>query len=120
MGMEVDSYIHFLDYSHAKRFIDSSITAEKWEELREKRTPKEVMIDYMEFAWEKAKNFRGLSAMRTLLHYTAWLWLDGDETLWKTLSEYEFYGKDRLIEICNYLGLDHTEWDDGIRKNSED
>jgi len=25
----------------------------------------------------------------------------------------------KLIDICEFLGLDHTQWDDGVRKNSE-
>lgn len=77
------------------------------------------MIEYMPFAWEKANNCRGLSAGRSLAHYTAWLWLDGDNEIWPTLEDYEYYGKDKLVEICNYLGIDSKQWDDGIRKNSE-
>jgi len=67
---------------------------------------RDQMVDYMEFAWEKANDERGMSAYRSMAHYTSWLWLDGDEYLWKTLEGYTDYGRPQLIEICKYLGID--------------
>ena len=75
------------------------------------------MKEYMEFAWEKANEFRGLSAMRSMHHYTAWTWLLGDD--FGNLLQYDYYGKDNLIRICEHYGWDHTKWDDGVRSNTE-
>ena len=107
--------IDYLDYDHAKKYLKDDVGEDDYKQ--EQRTPKEVMIDYMPFAWRKANDQRGISAWRSLAHYKAWLWLDGDEDLWPTLDDYNFYGKPQLIEICKYLGIDHEEWDDGIRTN---
>lgn len=116
-GFEVSEYVDFLDYQHAKPYLKPEVTENEWKQTD--KTPKEVMIDYMPFAWEKANNCRGLSAGRSLKHYVAWLWLDGDNELWPTIEDYEYYGKNQLVEICNYLELNSSQWDDGIRVNSE-
>jgi hypothetical protein len=83
------------------------------------------MLKYMPFAWEKACNCRGISAGRSMLHYAAWLWLLGDEDYnffggVEELGNYEYYGKDKLVDICNRFGWDPAQWDDGIRINSEE
>jgi hypothetical protein len=75
-------------------------------------------IGYMDFAWEKANNCRGLSAMRTMTHYKAWLWLLGQDGF-DDLENYSHYGKDNLVRICKFFDLDPKKWDDGRRVNSE-
>jgi hypothetical protein len=72
----------------------------------------------MDFAWEKANNCRGLSAMRTMTHYKAWLWLLGQDGF-DDLENYSHYGKDNLVRICKFFDLDPKKWDDGRRVNSE-
>ena len=85
----------------------------------DEETIKSEMRDYMPFAWGKANGFRGISAGRSIQHYQAWLWLLGEYEFSKSLSNYQYYGKDELVEICDYLGLDASKWDDGVRRNSE-
>ena len=82
------------------------------------------MEDYMPFAWDKANGCRGLSALRSLIHFAAWLWLLSNEDYnhfggFKGLSDYQFYGKEKLIDICERFNWDHFQWDDGVRSNSE-
>lgn len=114
-GFQRTDLVCYLDFENAKPFMKDGVTADEWH--KEIKSPKEVMIDYLPFAWEKANDKRSLSASRSMCHYTSWLWLDGDEELHKTLSDYEFYGKPQLIEILKYLGVDHRQYDDGIREN---
>lgn len=76
-------------------------------------------IGYLDFAWEKANGFRGLSANRSILHYQAWIWLLGEDWFDEIAEDYEFYGKDQLRRICQFLEVDPDRWDDGIRVNSE-
>ena len=116
--------IQFLEYEHAKDWLENDVTEETWDQIRktpDDKTIKEVMADYMPFAFLKANNCRGLSAMRTLYHFTAWIWLLGDETVeyFGDLLKYEYYGKPHLIKICKYLNLDHTKWDNGVLTNVE-
>lgn len=117
LGFEITEYISFLDYEHAKPYLKDDVTSDDWD--GPETDPRHIMIDYMEFAWEKANNFRGISASRSLAHYVAWLWLDGDEEIWPMLDDYEYYGKDHLRRICEYLGLDPDEYDDDVRLNKE-
>ena len=85
----------------------------------DEETIKAEMRDYMEFAWEKANGFRSLSAGRSIYYYKAWLWLLGEDEFADDLEGYQYYGKDELVRICDYLGLDSNQWDDGVRRNYE-
>ena len=115
-GFEVSDLVVRLEYEKAKQFITPDVTQKDWEVVsREPADVISMMRDYMPFAWEKANDGRGLSAGRSLSHYSAWIWLAGDDL--GDLLEYEFYGKDKLVLICNHYGWDSSEWDDGVRTN---
>lgn len=117
-GVKKGDLIFYLDWEHAKPFLKCSEEEWKTREGQDK-SPVQEMKSYMPFAWDKANNFRGLSAGRSLDHYAVWLWLIGEEEIPKRFANYQFYGKDQLKDICDFLGLDHTIWDDGVRKNEE-
>lgn len=76
-GHQRSDLIDYLDFENAKPFLKDDVTAEQWE--KESKSPKQVMIDYLSFAWEKANEKRSVSAARSMAHYTAWLWLDGEK-----------------------------------------
>lgn len=70
------------------------------------------MADYMEFAWDKAINERGLSASRSIEHYIAWLWLIGDTDAVEFAqdeSNYPMYGKPILRYIAERYGFENYE-----------
>lgn len=116
-GFEVTDLVFCLEYEKAKQFLSDCILQKDWEVVS--REPADVvsrMHDYMPFAWDKANNCRGISAGRSLAHYSVWVWLAGDDL--GDLLDYEFYGKDKLVLICNHYGWDSSEWDDGIRTNN--
>ncbi len=121
LGSEIHEYIYYLDYEHAKSFLKDGIKGEDWEQDRkEKKTPAEMIKDYMSFAWDKANNCRGISAARSIMHMIAWLWMDGQDVFlkkWNELKDYEYYGKPQLIAICELYGIDWKQWDDGVRTN---
>ena len=117
-GWEIGEYIDCLDYEHGKPFLKKEVEKKDWKPRR--INPIKEIKDYMPFAWEKANGCRGISAGRSLMHLTAWLWLDGqDEFLkkWNNLREYEYYGKPQLIAICELYGIDWKQFDDGVRTN---
>lgn len=72
--------------------------------------------DYMDFAWDKANSGRGISASRSMSHYKAWLWMLGEDQF-EDIDDYQYYGKDNLRRICEFLDLDPNQWDDGERTN---
>ncbi len=119
-GMTIGDFLDWLDFEHAKPFIKVEVTPEEWAKISAEVKPIRVqMAEYMPFAWEKANNCRGLSAGRSIQHYQNWLWLLGEDALVNEIEHYEYYGKDQLTRVCEFLGLDARQWDDGVRTNTD-
>lgn len=119
-GFEWPEYINHLIFDNAKPFYNERNLedAEKSHKIETLEETKEKAVDYMSFAWEKANNCRGISASRSLSHYAAWMWLLGYDDLDEKLEDYQYYGKDELVFICDELGIDHSVYDDGVRVNT--
>lgn len=127
LGFEISEYVDYMSFEDARPFFKDEVPDEK---VRECLLPLErdsiikVMHDYMEFAWGKANDCRGISANRSILHCIAWIWLAGDTEFAAEVDrmmneEYQHYGKEILVAICEKYGWDYSEWDDGVRTNSE-
>lgn len=120
-GFEIDDYLRALP-KEALESLRGDIIKEDADlsdhvpDLTSDEAIQKQCLDYMEFAWDKANGGRGLSAGRTMCHYKAWLWMLGLDNF-EHITDYEFYGKDHLRKICDFLALDADEWDDGIREN---
>lgn len=124
-GFECGEYLAYLDFDHAKRFLKPDATREEWGKDLPTLSREGILAQmekYMEFAWDKANNGRGISANRSIKHYIAWTWLAGDSEVSAEIErrfadEYQFYGKDILVRICEIYGWDPKKWDNGIREN---
>ena len=120
-GSKRSDLIGYLPFEQATPYLKEGVDSDQW-------TPRGLsrdeivaeMLDYMEFAWGKANNCRGLSANRSVNHYEIWLWLLEDELGEKLESLYQYYGKPCLRAICEKYGWDWGKWDDGEWRNSED
>ena len=131
-GVTLDDPLYFMTWEEAlstgllrEEYVQKVKKGEeKWECFP--YTPKNVierMKEYMEFAWDKANNCRGLSAWRSLQHYRNWFYMFGDEDmdmLVEEMKNYEYYGKPWLAIICEILNIDWEKLDDGYWDNSED
>lgn len=122
-GVQRSDWIDFLDFDHVKEFLKEGVTKEDWDSDRKENTVKGIrsaILDYLPFAWEKANNCRGLSASRSIAHMSAFLWLLGEDELSKKFdeTEYEHYGKEKLIVISEAIGFNWKEIDDGVRTNN--
>ena len=120
-GATREDLVEFLAYDNAKKFLNDKATPQKWAKLQKPAT-RQVIIDsianYMPFAWDKANACRGLSANRSIDHMRAYLWMLDDGSLEKMEDiTYEHYGKELLIFVCDHVGLDWKQWDDGVRTN---
>lgn len=123
-GTKSSDALEFLDFEHAKEFLKPEATAQEWESVVKPITRDAIVkkiSDYMAFAFEKANNCRGLSANRSISHMEGWLWILGDEDLRREFDsiEYEHYGKEKLIFLCEHFGIDFKSLDNGIRTNGE-
>lgn len=118
-GFRRGDLVAYLPYEAAKEFLVSGMagTKEEWETMLAGRPkPLDAALGYLPFAWDKANNCRGLSAMRSLEHLREWLWLSGHEIADKVnkwADEYTHYGKPVLREICEAFGVDWRALDDG-------
>lgn len=119
MGTQRTDLVGALTFESAKPFLKDGVSEDDWTANTDDDIRKEA-IDYMNFAWDKAINCRGLSAGRSMEHYMSWLWLLNDNDLWCDLDNYNHYGKPQLVKICEHFGLDASKWDDNIRVNNEE
>ncbi|AFU87414.1 hypothetical protein CcrSwift_gp244 [Caulobacter phage CcrSwift] len=122
-GFQANDLVCYLPFEAAKPWLNENATPEVWTpNVNTPEAIKQVILDYMEFAWDKANNRRGLSAGRSLDHMKAWLWMLDEDAAWVAalkLSDYTHYGKPQLRAICKRFGWDWTAWDDGAWGNSE-
>jgi hypothetical protein len=110
--------VSYLDYEHVRPYLSPEVTKKQWNPSpSDRNSVLAEMEKYMEFAWGKANAKRGLSAARSMDHYIVWTWMVGDEDRFGNLRNYQWYGKDKLLKICNYYGWDADKWDDGCRAN---
>lgn len=90
-------------------FLNKPNAKEIWEEgrLKTRQDVVDRMKNYLDFAWEKANDERGLSADRSIQHYIAWAWLIDDQLYNKLVhmyeTEYREYGKNILTYIEGWL-----------------
>lgn len=123
LGFEWQEYFRAATKETAETFrgivFKADANLSDWEqEFKTDKDIRDCCIKYMDFAWEKANGFRGISASRSMAHYRAWLWLLGEDDF-EDIMDYEYYGKEHLRRICRFLGLDPDKWDDGVRLNME-
>lgn len=112
--------VHYLPFELAKAFLIDTVKEENWKPNgREADDIKKQILDYMEFAWGKANNCRGLSAGRSINHMQAWLWMLGETNAATAIGVYSHYGKPQLRAICEHFGWDWKQWDDGSWRNNE-
>ena len=110
LGTKAIDLLARLPFEKAKPYLKPDVDASEWKILpRDRESMLAEMLDYMPFAWEKANDERGLSAGRSMAHYSVWTWLAGDDL--GDLTEYDDYGKDNLRRICKHYGWDVSQWE---------
>lgn len=119
--------LQYLPFEKIKQFLKEEYVKEVEEgkeQYLQKTDPLLQAREYVEFAWGKANNRRGLSARRSVSHFINWFWLiDGD--FYQKLRELEDeaylpYGKPILVIVSEKLGIDWKEFDDGCWCEYED
>jgi len=118
-GFETADLLAWLPYDKARPYLKDSVGPEDWSyEVPTHDSVLKCITNYMPFAWDKANACRGLSAMRSLQHMKAWLWLLGDD-LTDKLDDYTYYGKPQLRAICDKLGINWSSMDNNCWRNDE-
>jgi hypothetical protein len=122
MGTQVNDLLFYLPFAEARPHLKEGVTADQWAEATSDVKPAlDAARDYLDFAWDKANNCRGLSAGRSLDHMKAWLWLAGyDKLVDEHFGDYEHYGKFQLVIASELTGFDWRAHDNGEWVNGED
>lgn len=106
-GFAKSILVPYLDFEHAREFLKPDVTAEQWKQLPQDRQKILANIrEYMEFAWGKVEDHRGLSAGRSVDKLTAWAWLlDDDVAKRMNEADYAQYGAPKLAIACKAFEL---------------
>lgn len=125
LGMTYGDIVDCLSYEKAKEYLTDDYIKKiesgevKWEEYNEYTIIKKIK-EYLNFAWVKANNQRGLSASRSIKHFQNWFYMFNNKycnELVKVLEDYEYYGKPWLVIISKLMDVDWKELDDGLWTN---
>ncbi len=117
-GFTGEVLVAYLDYDLAKEFLKPETTKEQWDEGFIPLSEEQVISDmkyYMEFAWGKVRNHRGISAGRSVEKMMAWLWLLDDDELISFIADensYPMYGAPILKRICEKYNFPIPEGED--------
>ncbi len=110
-GTQKDDLIEYLQFENAKQYLKPEYVqkVEAGEETWEVRTDaKAAILGYLDFAYGKAEDERGLSAGRSMLHFRSWIWLDDPEfydQIVFDIDNYTNYGMSVLNKISKHYGF---------------
>ena len=100
------------------RLMDVSLSLKKeatWEHTPPtEEAVKKAMRAYFDFAMQKCKGERGISASRSISHYRAWVWLLKDEealAFLNNMCNYPEYGRPMLEYLNERFGFSKEETD---------
>ena len=113
-GFASQVYFEFIDWEDCKDLYqaeyiqDVESGKEKFEPITDIMEAAQDFLDYMNFAWGKAQDKRGISASRSITKLSAWLWIMGRPDLSEEIEKdelYNPYGASALISICEKMGI---------------
>jgi hypothetical protein len=108
-SFEWGMYLSCLTFDNIKQYLKEDITQEELLEMEQKHKVstiddiKREMAEYLDFAWDKCENERGISANRSIMHYQAWFWLIGEDGWDDLMDDYRSYGRPQLERIQKFL-----------------
>jgi hypothetical protein len=103
-GFAWDILFAALDYDHAKPFLMDGTTKEQWPGIAGDIAVKKDALAYLEFAWGKAEEHRGISADRSVTKLTEYCWLLGLDVARIEAAPYPQYGCPKLKVVSELLG----------------
>lgn len=117
-GFQREVLIESMDFEHAQPYLKPEVTAEQWVGAR--LTDGEVLKaagEYMEFAWGKVIDHRGISAERSVQKITEHAWLLGRDDVMIAIvkAPHAQYGAPKLKVACEAFGWPIPD-DDAIRR----
>jgi methanogenic corrinoid protein MtbC1 len=118
MGFEHEIALDFLPFKSLKKYLNDE-WIKKYEEgeqvspcVSDIKEAVQDFLDYMVFAWMKARNERGISAYRSLVKLATWMRILGRPDIAGILSagDYIDYGKEELKTACIKLDIPYPDY----------
>ena len=107
LGFDLEILLPYLPFESAKSFLKREIEEEDWvhTELTRDIILEEARIYMTDYGWPKAMGHRGISAERTVIKMTEWMWLLEEDDLLDqmTHTDYAQYGTPILKLICEKM-----------------
>lgn len=116
-AFDKEVYLDYLSLDDALEFLTPEAVTkykggEPWPQITTVEEAAQDFMDYMNFAWGKAEDQRGISASRSIMKLGAWLWLLGREDLEEIINDddrYNPYGAPALIAVCDAMSIEVPE-----------
>lgn len=109
LDFESEVLAGYLDYDHARPYLTADTTRESWAEAQDDPAQaREAAGAYLEFAFGKARDHRGISAIRSVQKLSGWAWLLGHDDLAEQMrrdENYPRYGVPALVLFATTLDL---------------
>lgn len=108
-GVQQAHLVFALEYKDAKQFLSDDYTEAEFNEARV--SDRDALLseakEYMKFAVGKMLDERGLSAKRSVDHYSGWIWLLTNDKIHECFvsAEYGWYGRNQLRLAAEVLGF---------------
>lgn len=106
-GWSRELLIDYLDFEHAKPWLNEDVTAGQWEAAQTKHGSLEVLArGYLAFAIDKINDERGISASRSVDKLTHMAWLAGRDDIVTAMDAagYEPYGEPKVQAFADGMG----------------
>lgn len=105
-----DVLVEYLTYENARPFVNDDVNEAKWQSAVGTQDHARALADltaYMDFAWRKVEDHRGLSANRSVQKLTEWSWLLGRDDVVAAVeaAPYPQYGAPKLLVVCKAFDL---------------
>ncbi len=115
-GWQTDILIRALTFEQAKPFLIADATSDAWPDPQIEDAVRQDAIDYLDFAFGKASDHRGISASRSVDKMGAYLWmLDLDYDRFVNAG-YAQYGVPQLFIAAEELGVTPPSDDEGLQR----
>lgn len=114
LGTQKGDLIRYMTFENAKPYLKEEYVKQiegGQEEWKQNTDPKKEILDYMDFAYDKADGERGLSAGRSMLHFKTWIWLDDKDfyaDIVDMIDNYTNYGIPTLDKIAEHYGYERA------------
>ncbi|MGW5259624.1 hypothetical protein ACWEQG_01535 [Microbispora sp. NPDC004025] len=106
-GFRTEVLVGALEYEHARGFLKPETTAEEWGPAPDDEAILAQARDYYQFALDKIRDHRGISASRSVAKLTEFAWLLGKDDVVTAMdqADYAQYGAPKIKAFATGLGL---------------